>query len=254
MRVHEIAKLTHRTNREVIDAAGSLNIRVTSGSSALSPQESDLVIAAALRQPRHTAEPSPAPPLRPSTPSATRMRSLPGNRRVRTATLSPMARVMMSAFHRSAPTVSAEQADRLEDEALQWAHEGFDDKSVRPWHDSCLPPPVCGYLARRGVSPDVLTLTLPSSMGFDHEIDIATLLAIKEWTVEQVYELLVATGVHTPPPEPVLIPEQPASVRQPARTAPPVLFSSAGADNVPASTPASRPRHTTGRRSPRTKR
>lgn len=242
MRVHELAKLAHRSSKDIVTTANSLGIDVAGAMSALSPADADRILSAVLRQPAAATEAHPTSP--PTTARQTPPRGQPSplmftptqtrpqtaRHRVKADTLSAMARTLMSDSLRGTPTLRAQDAEQLEAEALQWAREGFDATSVRAWHASALPPSTCGYLARRGVSPDVLTLTLPSR--FDRDLDVATALWTQDWTVEQVYDLLVATGLHTPAPEPAPLPQHPPAPHPARSAAPPVLFSSPSADGT----------------------
>jgi hypothetical protein len=81
------------------------------------------------------------------------------------------------------------------------------------------------------VQSDVMELTMPVDSRSSGQITIAAALAIREWSMTRIYELLVETGLHTPatvPTDPVL--PQPVTPAVAIRNVPPVVFSSPGAE------------------------
>ncbi len=110
--------------------------------------------------------------------------------------LSPLARLLVP---RDTRYVSASEADLARRQAVDWAREMFDDKSARPWIGTALRPREAAYLARNGVTPDMLNLEYPTNPFGDTD-PAWVAIRLGHLSVERFVGLLRATG-ELPDPE-----------------------------------------------------
>jgi hypothetical protein len=95
-----------------------------------------------------------------------------------------------------------DEANRWNARAARWANAGFTDRSVLPWFETGLRPADAGYLAARGVKPDVLgkLVTVPVTVVAAGAATVRMLLIWNRLPVAAVYEALVQAGHHAPAP------------------------------------------------------
>ncbi|MEV0393809.1 hypothetical protein [Polymorphospora rubra] len=146
-----------------------------------------------------------------------------GDRFVPVDRLSALARALLSDDLGGRDVVPARLANRVTEQADEWAAHGFTEDTVRPWRE--LPPDAAGYLASRGVDPAVLSLSVsPGGIG---PVPLATAIAAQQIPVQRAYELLVLTGEHPRTP----LADAPAAPQPPPRAVAPVVFSHVPADS-----------------------
>lgn len=151
----------------------------------------------------------------------------PGDRFVPVDQLPPLARALLSEDLGGRDVVPARLADRVTEQADEWASYGFTETTVRPWRE--LTPEAANYLASRGVDPGVLSLSVAPG-GRIEPVPLATAIASQQIPVERAYELLVLTGEH--PRTPTAGPSTPTTAPSstPPRMVAPVIFSHVPAD------------------------
>ncbi|MEV4539811.1 hypothetical protein AB0J82_39165 [Asanoa sp. NPDC049518] len=158
-----------------------------------------------------------------------------------------LARVMLPEELRERQWTWPDVADRANAAAVRWAKAGFDDRSVSVWLRAGLNPANAGFLAGRGVVPEVLSqlLLVPYDVAVTGAATARMLVISGRLPVAAVFEALVKAGLHVPLPEPGLALAQPGRSQVDRPPAPAVVFSHPGDvdDPTPSSVPSLRRRN-----------
>lgn len=149
---------------------------------------------------------------------------------VRVADMGPLARVMLPDELRSRRWIWPDEADRANAAAVQWAKAGFDDRSVLAWLPEGLSPADAGYLAARGVEPEVLNklVPVPHDVVATGTATVQMLVISGRLPVAAVFDALVKAGLYVPHPGPELTLTEPSRSQVDRPPPPAVEFSHPG--------------------------